>query len=81
MESFRDSNKKPYNKYQKLRMNQDAGKSEIRIARDENQVSIAKQRSISSGVKYVTEDINAKATTKSTVKILRAYDEENKNKK
>ena len=64
-----------------LRMNQDAGKSEIRIARDENQVSIAKQRSISSGVKYVTEDINAKATTKSTVKTLRAYDEENKNKK
>ena len=81
MESFRDSNKKLYNKYQKLRMNQDAGKSEIRIARDENQVSIAKQRSISSGVKYVTEDINAKATTKSTVKTLRAYDEENKNKK
>ena len=81
MESFRDSNKKLYNKYQKLRMNQDAGKSEIRIARDENQVSIATKRSISSGVKYVTEDINANATTKSTVKTLRAYDEENKNKK
>ena len=81
MESFRDSNKKLYNKYQKLRMNQDAGKSEIRIARDENQVSIATKRSISSGVKYVTEDINANATTKYIVKTLRAYDEENKNKK
>jgi RHS repeat-associated protein len=54
-ESFKASNKKLYTKLDKLSRNTTAGKSDVRIKRDQQQVSIHRGQSIKTGVNYLTE--------------------------